>query len=395
MTHDALYSSYTPLNFPVYVTARCAGSACNLQCKFSKYDQEATDTCDEPMSSETMQLFIKQYADAQIHASVNFMWAGGEPMLCGLDYFKEIVAMQRRIAPNRTITNTIRTNATLVDEAWCEFLKANGFRVEVLLDGPDYCHNHFRSMPDGGNPFELTMRGVRLLAKHEVPMLVLAAVNSYNVRFPLETYRFFKENRLRHVRFYPITGTKHSPVAECIVPSAAYGSFLCTIFDDWARNDVGRMHIEIFDNTFRVFCRQEGHLCFYAPTCGHYAMLDKNGDIYSCRHFFRPENRIGNIHESTLTGLMYGRKQLRFGQQKRAGLTLQCKRCPYLRYCNGGCLKERIATSMTGEKHHNVLCEGYRKFFEHVTPLMTFMAEEAFTHGDSARVMSFFESSPH
>ena len=393
MIQDDFSSSYNTINFPVYVMARCAGSKCNLSCVYCKNNRVNDDEQSQPeMNRQTLERFIKQYIDAQIHSAVRFFWIGGEPLLCGLDFYKDAVEIQQRLGAGKCITNTIQTNATLLDDEWCTFLKHHDFLVNVTLDGPRQCHDRYRVREDGSGSFDETMKGIFLLRKYGVRFQIKATINDYNVQFPLEIYRFFKANNLRNIQFIPYVSSTQGQLSEYSVPSLSYGNFLCTIFDEWIRHDVGKIFISIFENTLKVYCRQESINCMYAPTCGHTAMADSNGDIYACNYFYSPDYKLGNINDSTITGMMYGRKQLRFGQHKRSSLSVQCKRCNYLRFCNGGCMKDRIGNSASGEKHHNILCAGYQRFFAHVSPAMIFMAEEISGGGSSSRVMSFFET---
>lgn len=393
MVQDDFSSSYNTITFPVYVMARSAGSKCNLNCIYCKKKHPNQDEEESAeMNRQVLEKFIRQYIDAQIHSAVRFFWAGGEPLLCGIDFYKDALRLQRKMGVGKHITNTLQTNAVLLDNEWCSFLKENEFQVNVTLDGPRHCHDRYRIKPDGEGSFDDVMRGISLLRKYGIPFQIKATINDYNVQYPLETYRFFKTNGLRHIQFIPHISLVNGHLSEWSVPALSYGNFLCTIFDEWIRNDVGQMFISIFENTLKIFCRTEAINCMYAPTCGHSAMADSNGDIYTCNYFFLPEYRLGNINDQTITGMMYGRKQLRFGQQKRSSLSVQCKRCNYLRLCNGGCMKDRIGNSLTGEKHHNILCAGYQKFFSHVSPAMIFMAEEIAGGGNSSRVMSFFET---
>lgn len=390
MIQDDFSSSYNTITFPVYVMVRSAGSKCNLNCIYCKRDQENEEAAE--MNRQVLEKFTRQYIDAQIHSAVRFFWTGGEPLLCGLDFYKDALEMQQKMGAGRSITNAIQTNGVLLDDEWCRFLKENEFQLNVTLDGPRHCHDHYRLKPDGTGSFDDTMKGISLLRKYNIPFQIKATINDYNVQFPLELYRFYKDNGFRHVQFIPHISLTDNRLSEWSVQAYPYGNFLCSIFDEWIRNDVGQMFISIFENTLKVFCRKDTLNCMYAPTCGHAAMADSNGDIYTCNYFYRPEYKLGNINDQTITGMMYGRKQLRFGQQKRNTLSVQCKRCSYLRLCNGGCLKDRIGSSVTGEKHHNILCGGYQKFFSHASPAMIFMAEEIAGGRSSARVMSFFES---
>ena len=113
-----------------------------------------------------------------------------------------------------------------------------------------------------------------------------------------------------------------------------------------------------------------------APTCGHAAVMEAYGSVYSCDHFVFPEYRLGNIKEKTLTEMLYGERQLHFGRQKHDALPRQCRECEFLFACNGECPKNRFTSDRYGNPGLNYLCEGYRQFFSHVAADMDFMAAE-------------------
>lgn len=386
--------SYGAAVFPVHVMLRSAGAACNLDCTYcSLLQEENKPSVFIPMAEKELSIFTKQYIDAQIHATVSFYWKGGEPMLRGIEFYRKAIEYQQLYGKGRKITNTLFTNATLLDSEWCAFLKKNDFLIRVYLDGPQHCHDHYRCKSDGNSSFEETMFGISLLKKFGIRFTIITSLNDYNVQFPLEIYRFFKHQGLRYIKFEPVLELENNHITEWSLAPLSYGSFLCDIFDEWVRHDVGRQFISIFDDTLNVFCRNEPENCFFSTTCGHTAVADYEGSLYSCEKFLNEDYKLGNIHDQTITGLMYSRKQLRFGQLKKNTLTHQCKKCDYLRFCHGGCPKHRIANSISGEKGHNFFCIGYRHYFEHVTPAMTFMAEEIASGGSPARVMSFFEIS--
>jgi uncharacterized protein len=124
-------------------------------------------------------------------------------------------------------------------------------------------------------------------------------------------------------------------------------------------------------------------------TCGHVGVIEHNGDVYSCDHFVFPRYLLGNIHQQSITSMMYGNQQRLFGQAKRALLPHQCLSCEWLFACQGGCPKDRIIKTELGEDGLNYLCNDYRDFFAHVAPYMDFMKNELL-HGQApARVMEW------
>jgi uncharacterized protein len=111
-------------------------------------------------------------------------------------------------------------------------------------------------------------------------------------------------------------------------------------------------------------------------TCGEALVVEHNGDVYSCDHFVYPEYKLGNIKTSSIRDMKNASRQIAFGINKRNSLPSECLMCKYYFACRGECPKHRFATTASGEKGLNALCEGYEAFFAHVSPYMDFMREQ-------------------
>ena len=131
----------------------------------------------------------------------------------------------------------------------------------------------------------------------------------------------------------------------------------------------------------------EPGICTMARECGHAAVMEWNGDVYSCDHFVFPEHRLGNLHEKTITEMMYSDQQKAFAALKERHLPRQCRECRFLFACHGECPRNRFCQDRYGTPGLNYLCEGYRKFFAHVAPYMDFMKQELEAQRPPANVM--------
>ena len=121
---------------PIYLIAKSVGAACNLRCRYCYY-LEKKDLYHSPlqlMSNETLELFVKEYIQAQTTPEVLFIWHGGEPLLRPISFYERVLELQRRYADGRRIDNCIQTNGTLVNPEWCQFFKRNNFLVGVSID---------------------------------------------------------------------------------------------------------------------------------------------------------------------------------------------------------------------------------------------------------------------
>ena len=363
----------TPFAYPVYVMAKPAGSRCNLSCRYCYYLGKGGGT----MSDELLEEFTRQYIEAQTQAEVLFTWHGGEPLLLPQSYYERAMALQQRYGRGRHIDNCLQTNGTLITDAWCRFFREHNFLIGISIDGPEPLHNHYRQQ------FRQTLRGIELLKKHGVMWNAMATVNSQNADHPVAFYRFFKEIGCEYLQFTPIVEQQPdgqlSP--ESVSPSQ-WGRFLTRLYDEWLKEDVGRLFVQLFDATLANWVGAAPGVCSMSAFCGQSAALQPDGSLYSCDHFVFPQYKLGNIREHTITELMYGERQQRFGREKHNGIAEKCTRCRYLFACHGECPKNRILPG-----RENYLCAGYHAFFSHAEPTMDFMAAELRAGRAPANVM--------
>jgi len=330
------------------------------------------------MSDEVLEAFTRQYIQSQQGPEIVFGWQGGEPTLMGLDFFRRAVALQRKYAPpHAKVSNTLQTNGVQLDDEWCRFFREHDFLVGISLDGPADVHDAYR-VDKGGKPtFELVMAGLRLLQAHGVEFNVLTTVHAANAPHPLRVYRFLRDEvGTKFMQFIPIVEKEEGRASSHSVPSRAYGDFLCAIFDEWVRRDVGTAFVQIFDVALAAWAKQNPGLCIFQKTCGTALAVEHNGDVYSCDHYVTPSYRLGNITDRSLPVLVGGDDQRAFGAAKRTTLPQYCRNCEVRFACNGGCPKNRFIETPDGEAGLNYLCEGYKRFFTHVRPAMEWMTRE-------------------
>lgn len=357
------------LSRPLYVMLKPVGASCNLACHYCYYLDKKKLYPNDPrhiLSEELLEEFTKQYIEAQTTQEVLFTWHGGETFMRPLSFYKKALELQRKYAGGHIISNCIQTNGTLITEEWARFLHDNQWLVGVSIDGPQEFHDEFRLTRQGKPTWAKVRKGIDLLNRFGVEWNAMAVVNDYNADYPLDFYRFFRDElECRYIQFAPIVERG----LDCNVRPEQWGNFLCTIFDEWVRRDVGTEFIQIFDSTLANWMGVPPGVCTLARECGHAAVMEWNGDVYCCDHFVYPEYKLGNIHRDTIVGLMYSPRQREFGRMKHEGLAKQCHTCEWLFACNGECPKNRWQGGL------NYLCEGYRRFFEHVAPSMDRMKQ--------------------
>ena len=401
----------TPFAKPLYVMLKPAGAHCNLACKYCYYLEKNNlyqNSHRHLMSDEMLEQFTREYIEAQTMPQVLFTWHGGEPLMRSIDFYKKALALQKKYAHGKQIDNVIQTNGTLLTDEWCEFFAKNHWLVGISIDGPQEYHDDYRVTPAGKPSWEKVMQGIQLLKKHRVEWNAMAVVNAYNAEHPLEFYHFFRDNGCQYLQFTPIVErlTEHEdgrtlaslvdnreiPLADASVTPQQWGNFLCTIFDDWVRHDVGKTFVEIFDCTLANWMGVLPGICAYSKECGHAGVMEHNGDVYSCDHFVFPEYKLGNIREQSLIDMLYGEKQQAFSRLKHTSLPRQCKECDMEFACHGECPKNRFEKDKYGEPGLNYLCQGYYQYYTHVAPYMDFMKRELLAQRPPANIMNVLKN---
>lgn len=375
--------------------AKPIGAHCNLACKYCYYlDKQELypEVKQHVMTDETLERFIQQYIEAQMTPDVLFTWHGGETFMRPLSFYQKVLRLQQYYGAGRNIQNCIQTNGTLITPEWARFLHDNQWLVGVSIDGPQEFHDEYRRNKAGKPSWAKVMHGIDLLNKYNVEWNAMAVVNDFNADYPLDFYRFFRDEiGCKFLQFTPIV----SPTTASVSPSQ-WGNFLCTIFDEWVRRDVGTMFVQLFDATLANWVGVLPGVCSMAERCGHAGVVEWNGDVYSCDHFVFPEHKLGNIHQQTLYELMNSPQQQHFATMKADCLPQQCKECEWLFACHGECPKNRIVDPETNALRTenlgftprlNYLCEGYRQFFAHAAPYMDFMKQEVMNGREAGNVM--------
>ena len=375
-----------PLSFNLMI--KPAGSSCNLGCSYCYYlDKADIYGRKEPVMSEAMlKLVIRSYMETCQTPEVVFNWHGGEPLILGKEFFRKVIAFEREFGEGRKILNTVQTNGTLLDAEWAGLLAEGGFLTGISIDGPAHIHDRYRMDRKGSPTFDKVIAGIEYLKKGGAEFNTMSTINRASEGQGKEVYSFLKEIGSRYMQFMPVVEhilngrivppqTSGASLAEWSVSDTGFGQFMCDIFDEWIRQDVGNYFVGHFDATLARWCGVQPGTCAYAETCGGNAVIEHNGDVYMCDHFVYPEYRLGNIQDKSLREMLTSEQMIRFGISKRNGLPHKCQRCKWLPLCNGECPKHRFSMAENDLPGLNALCRGYERLYSHTAPYMLRMRQ--------------------
>jgi len=388
---------------PFHIMVKPIGPKCNLDCQYCFYLEKEMLFGDGErwkMDDAVLESYVKRYIEAQPSRQVTFAWQGGEPTLCGVEFFEKVVRWQKQYGQGREIENAFQTNGTLLDDEWGAFFKRENFLIGVSIDGPAELHDAYRVTRSGKGTHEEVMRGIEVLKRHKVDFNTLTCVNRANQDKGPEVYAFLKGIGSRYMQFIPIVerlpddeakrlGLWHStppkfakeddnldaPVTEWSVQPKAYGRFMWSIFKRWVQQDVGKIYVQLFDVALGKWAGERGGLCIFSEECGRALALEHDGSLYSCDHYVYPDFKVGNIKEQSMAAMVDSAFQKGFGKAKKSTLPKYCRECEVRFACNGGCPKQRFLVTPEDEKGLNYLCSGYRFIFNKMDPYMRAMAD--------------------
>lgn len=391
--------------------AKPVGASCNLNCTYCYYLEKKILYPGGPrMELSLLEKYIRQYIQRQNVPVINFVWQGGEPALAGIDFYQQAISLQKQYAGGKQIFNSFQTNGLLINEQWCKFFSENNFLIGISLDGPKKFHDHNRKMKGDQPTFDQVLHAIDLLKKYKVEFNTLTTINSFNSSYPVEIYKFLKDIGSQYIQFLPVVERiaqsatedglmlvnadfqENAKVTPWSVTAQDYGNFMCSIFDLWVKNDVGKYYIQLFDATLANWMGENPGICVFTKMCGDALVLEANGDVYSCNHFVYPQYLLGNINFTDLFFLAKSSRQIKFGEQKWTTLPEQCKQCEYCFACYGECPKHRFEKTENGQSGLSYLCGGYKKFFAHVDPYMQYMAEQLKQKRPPANIMNVLKT---
>ena len=338
------------------------GAACNLACDYCYFRKQSSSST--RISEEILEKVTSEYL-ALPQKRFDFIWHGGEPLLAGLDFFKNAIRLQKSYRrEGQKIFNGIQTNATLLDESWVSFFKKNQFHVGVSLDGPKDTHNAHRHYPSGKGSFDNVMRGISLLKESGVSFAILVVWTKESLGHEEEIFEFFVKNGIYKFDLLPCISTDGKGPRSSLTPNEFAKSMIKT-FDLWWRLDNPEVRIRLFESVIRGVLGGKQNVCKFTGACASYCTLDYNGDIYPCDKFVGISNFVfGNITKSGLANILNGERRRHFATQVQ-NLSDDCVKCKWKNVCNGGCTYHRyIPRRNLADKSY--FCDFRKGFFSYV-----------------------------
>lgn len=377
---------------------KTVSEACNLACDYCYYS-----TCGgkpgkniNRIDSAVLDKFIKDYMQYS-RGSASFAWQGGEPLLAGYEFFEEVVYRQALYAPPHTvISNSLQTNATLIDDRWASFFKTYHFLVGVSLDGPQHIHDARRVNAAGKGSFHRVMAGIDHLRRHGVDFNILTVIHKGNVDKAKELMSFYREQGFSFVQFIPCMDFRAQQVDKPGVYEISpqeYGDFLCEVFDEWFQEGNPDVSVRFFDNMLSVYLNREAESCVHRASCPTSLILEQNGDAFPCDFYIHEDWKVGNVGEHSIAEILAHPNYRRFHQMKPA-LAEKCRSCEWQRLCYGGCPRNRKWNPEGDQSSPDYFCQSYMQVYAYADEKMRQLGDRLRRELYERNVREIFKGKP-
>lgn len=345
------------------VMIKPASALCNLRCKYCFY-ADIADLREVRsfgiMKPETTEVILANIQKSlRAGDSITIAFQGGEPTIAGLDYFRHFTSIVDTWT-GIDVHYALQTNATLLNDEWCDFLKKYDFLLGVSWDVLPDCHDAARVDAAGEGTSKRVLDAIYLLNEHIVEYNVLCTLTNFVARHPNQVWKQIVKHDIRYVQFTPCLDDLESTgeSAYALTPKR-FASFYNQIFDLWyADFRAGKYRsVKLFDDIVNLLAFGIPSACGINGHCSPQIVVESNGNVYSCDFYCVDEYLLGNLSEQPLKEIYESPKNRAFASRPHQHPKL-CATCEFSRFCGGYCKRMQKQVCCSPEDN---FC-GYQNF---------------------------------
>lgn len=352
------------------VMIKPASGLCNMRCSYCFYADEM-DRREQGsygiMTEDTLEEVIRK-ALLFAERECSFVYQGGEPTLAGLGFFRKSMEFLEKHNVNHVrIYNSLQTNGYALDEEWCRFFAENDFLIGLSVDGVKVTHDAYRRGTAGEETYLRVIQAARLLEQHHVQFNVLTVVNGKTAPKIRRIYEQYAKLGFRYQQYITCLDPlgEETGAREYSLTPKVYGQFLIDLFELW---DIDlrkgkQPYIRQFENWIGILMGRHPEACDQCGVCNVQNVVEADGSVYPCDFYVLDGYRLGNLKEHTFEEIYERRLESGFLESSR-NHDEGCRKCRYFSLCRGGCRRQREVFGSEQESSRNILCEGYRMFFD-------------------------------
>jgi uncharacterized protein len=360
---------------------------CNINCSYCYLPQRSDRTRLSIGQLRTMVEKLLTFPTIKEHLPI--VWHAGEPLVLGIDYYREAFECIRALMPEHVqVSHSFQTNGMLLDDAWCAFITEWNVSIGISIDGPAAVHDAFRKTRSGKGTFEQTIAGLRTLQRNSVSYYVISVLTRAALADPSGMLDFYRAHDIADVGF-------NVEEEEGLHKTSSLADIDGPAFKNFLQRFTARMEEVQFPIAVREF--EETLAAIQGHTAGTprssqiepfgIVSIDVRGNVYT----FSPELvgyssadfptfAIGNIFTDSFEKLSGSTTLAKMARQIDDGVAMCEAGCDYFPVCGGGTPGNKVFENGTFASAETMACRLNRK---HVTDFVLGMIETRYPVRDA------------
>lgn len=347
--------------------------ACNLACDYCYILNKQPGVMSRSLLERTL-CEVLQHNDPAM--PTNVYWHGAEPLLAGIDFYRQACSFIHEQYPDYDVRHHIQTNGTLLNEDWFDFFISERITTGITLDGYRDLHDRHRKSRDGSGSFDRVFDNIMAARKKRLFFDVLCVVTRHTLAHEDDLFDFFYENRIAF-GVEPIIPETDWMVQELSITPEEYAHVVIRLFDRWLSQPESRINVVMPAYHFAMALMTGSNTyCAFSKSCAkRYITVAPDGQVYSCIMFAgHPQMTFGNIAQTDLEEILDSPVRKEFLKPRAISLT-ECQRCKWITLCQAGCPYHAfVETGSISER--DSFCRSYRLVFQYVHDTLLRQVEE-------------------
>ena len=361
---------------------------CNIDCKYCYLPNRLDKS---KIKFETVEIALKKiFEEKLVHKEFSIVWHAGEPLAMPIDFYRRVYQLLKEIVPeNINVIQHIQSNATLLTQEWCDFIKESGIKIGISIDGPQFLHDANRITRSGKGTFAAAMAGAKLLQQNEIEFSVIMVITEKALDYPVEIFNFFKELGTRSLGFNIDEEDGANTTSTIQQPQEVRLKHFWKTMYQLQMQPGNYIHIrEIFgfnEMLLNIDLKKESMhlgqmLCPYKIIT-----MDTKGDYTT----FSPELigmkdesygnfTLGNVHTDSFRDALQTDKFKKMFGEIMQGVTMCKNTCDYFHLCGGGAPSNKLYENKSFATTETNFCKYSRKII--IDSIMESMEEVLIPH---------------
>jgi uncharacterized protein len=362
---------------PITLVIIQATSFCNLDCDYCYLPDRQSKKI---LSLDLLEPIFKNiFASRFLTEDFTVCWHAGEPLAVPMQFYEtaltKIAELDQAFNLQRyQVGQSIQTNATLINQDWCDLFQKYQVSVGVSLDGPAFVHDAHRKTRSGLGTHASTMRGISYLKKNQIDFNVIAVISEASLDYPDQIFNFFMDNEITDVGFnveelegvHTVSSLAQEGIEE------KYRAFIERFWQLTVQSggvfklrEFERLGSLIYTNQrFERRGLTNPFVMVNIDTEGNFSTFDP--ELLAVKTERYGDFILGNVLTDTFESVCQTEKFQTIYQDIDAGVELCRNSCEYFGVCGGGAASNKYWENGTFRSAETIACKYYEKIITDV-----------------------------